>query len=171
MKNCRNGTDATYDPELRSTWSNEQKQLDEAAWFGLVDGDLEPLVAYLESPHPVPRRMRQDIVRCIRGDGTLHQIVTQNVGGRTGRKSVRREIDIFATDIAIAQFVDALVSDDAGCDAPPPLLAKAAESLAVELFGLSRKRIQDARRNYRESTGPSLCLSGWSRYQQQKSGG
>lgn len=160
-----------YDPDDPYSWSEEHRRLDREAWLGLVDGDLDPLVAYLRSPYPVSRRMREDLVRCIQGDGTLHQIVTRNCGGRRGTKSVRREIQNCALNFAIAGFVECLIDTDAGDEAIPPVKSTAAEMYAVELFGVSLAKVQAARLNYREGTGlPTFALAGWTKLQEQKQG-
>ena len=76
--------------EVFDSWPAEQQKLDVATWFGLIDGDLGPLVEYLRSDYPVHRRMREDLARCIEGKDTLHKIVCKKQ--RSGPGGVRQSM-------------------------------------------------------------------------------
>lgn len=93
-----------YDPNDPNTWSNEQQEMDLAMWFGLIEGDRDPLIAYLRSDFPISRRHRQWLIECLEGSETLHRI--EFVKRRTGPGGVVDQMEKEAGKIAIVEFVE-----------------------------------------------------------------
>lgn len=131
----------TFAEDDAKTWSPEFRAAYEKVWFGLIDGDLTPLEAYLESDFPMTRSLRQAIADCILGEDTLHRIMC--VKRRPGPGGIREAAAHDARITAISRFVEERLPEGSRGHLP-----KALHAAAIE-FGLSEHAIRKARAEYR----------------------
>lgn len=148
-----------YDPEVERTWTGEQRELSQAVWYGLIDGDLKPLVEYLRSPYPVTRSLRNNLIACIEGDNTLHTIVCKKQ--RDGAFSVREAVAVEQRMHAIVKYVDARTPEVRG------KVSCAIQDACIH-FGVSKSTVMKARAKFKairegKADGLSFSMRTWTK--------